>query len=114
MKDLQSEANVTKQEKVDITKESLKKILCRMPNWNSPGLYLVQEFCLNNFSSLHGRVRSLLKEYLDSGFVPCWLTKVRTALFQKAKSKGNNAGNYRPITCFPLTHFCPVSHFYSP
>ena len=102
MKDLQSEANVKKQDKVDITKESLKKILCRMPNWKSPGLYLVQWFWLNNFSSLHGRVRSLLKEYLDSGFVPCWLTRVRTVLFQKAKSKDNNADNYRPITCFPL------------
>ena len=78
LKDLQSEANVKKQEKVDITKESLKKILCRMPNWKSPGLYL------------------------DSGFVPCWLTRVRTVLFQKAKSKDNNADNYRPITCFPL------------
>ena len=32
LKDLQSEINVTKQEKVYITKESLKKILGRMPN----------------------------------------------------------------------------------
>ena len=44
LKDLQSEVNVTKQEKVDITKESLKKILGRMPNWKSPGLDLVQGF----------------------------------------------------------------------
>ena len=32
LKDLQSEVNVTKQEKVDITKESLKKIIGRMAN----------------------------------------------------------------------------------
>ena len=32
LKDLQSEINVTKQEKVYITTESLKKILGRMPN----------------------------------------------------------------------------------
>ena len=57
LKDLQSEINVTKQEKVDITKESLKKILDRMPNWKSPGPDLVQEFWLKNFGSFHGRVR---------------------------------------------------------
>ena len=44
LKDLHREVNVTKQEKVDITKESLKKILGRMPNWKSPGLDLVPGF----------------------------------------------------------------------
>ena len=37
LKDLHSEVNVTKQEPVDITKESLKKILGRITKWNSPG-----------------------------------------------------------------------------
>ena len=55
LKNLQSEVNVTKQKKVDITKESVKKILGRMPNWNLPGPDLVQGFWLKNFSSLHGR-----------------------------------------------------------
>ena len=98
LKDLQR----SQQEKVDITKESLKKILGRMPNWKSPGLDLVQGFWLSNFSSLHGRVRSQLKECLDNGFAPSWLTKGRTALLQKDKNKRNIAGNYRPITCLPL------------
>ena len=102
LKYLQSKVNVTKQEKADITKESLKKILGRMPNWKLPGLGLVQGFWLKNFSGLHGRVRSQLKECLDRGFVPSWLTKGRTALLQKDKSKGNIASNYRPITCLPL------------
>ena len=88
LKNLQSEVNVTKQEKVDITKESLKKILGRIPSWKSPGADLDQGFWLKNFNSLHGRVRSQLKECLDSGFVPSWLTKGRTALLQKDKSKG--------------------------
>ena len=44
LKNLQIEVDVTKQEKVDITKESLKKILGRMPNWKSPGPVLVKEF----------------------------------------------------------------------
>ena len=51
---------------------------------------------------MHERVRLQLKECLDSGFVPSWLTRGRTSLLQKDKSKGNVASNYRPITCLPL------------
>ena len=53
LKDLQSEGNVTKQEKVNIIMESLKKILGRMPNCNSPSPDFVQRFLLKNFSSLY-------------------------------------------------------------
>ena len=103
LKELQSELDVTKQEKICITKESLEKILCRMPNWKSPGPDLAQGFWLKYFSSMHGRGRSSqLKEYLDGGFVFSWLTKRRNALLQKDKSKGNIASNYRPITCVLL------------
>ena len=92
LKDLQREANVTKQEKEDIrVKESLKKILGRMQNWKSTGPDIVQGFWLKNFRSLHGRERSQLKKCLDSGFAPGWLTKGRTALLQKDKSKGDSA-----------------------
>ena len=101
-KDLRSEVNVKKQEKIDITTGSLKKILGRMPNLKSPGPDLVQGFWLKNFSSLQERVRLQLKECLDSGFVPSWLTRGRTSLLQKDKSKDNVASNYRPITCLPL------------
>ena len=87
---------------IDITTGSLKKILGRMRNWKSPGSDLVQGFWLNNFSSLHERVRLQLKECLDSRFVPSWLTRGRTSLLQKDRSKGNVASNYRPITCLPL------------
>ena len=62
----------------------------------------VQGFWLKNFSSLHGRVRSQLKECLDSDFAPSWLTNGRTALLQKDKSKGSIASNYGPTTCLPL------------
>ena len=74
-----------------------------MPNWKSPDPDLVQGFWLKNFIGFHGRVRSKLKERLDSGFVASWLTKGRTALLQKDKSKGNIASNYRPITFLSLT-----------
>ena len=67
LKDLQSEVNVTKQEKVDITKENLKKILGKIPNWKSAGPALVEGFWLKNFSSFHGE-RSQFRECLDSGF----------------------------------------------
>ena len=102
LQDLRSEVNVKKQEKTDITTGSLKKILGRMPNCKSPGPDLVHMFWLKNFSSLHGRVRLQLNKCLDSGFVPSWLTRGRTSLLQKDKSKFNPANNYRPITCLPL------------
>ena len=102
LQDLRSEVNVKKQEKIDIATGSLKKILGRMPNWKSPCPDLVQRFWLKSFNSLHERVRLQLKECLDSGFVPSWLTRGRTSLLQKDKSKGNVASNYRPITCLPL------------
>ena len=86
LQDLRREVNVKKQEKIDITTGSLKKILCRMPNWKSPGPDLVQAFWLKNFSSFHEKVSLQLKECLDSGFAPSWLTRGRTSLLQKDKS----------------------------
>ena len=99
---MRSEVNVKKLEKIDITAGSLKKILGRMQKWKSPGPDLVQGFWLKKFSSLHERLRLQLKECLESGFVPIWLTRGRTSLVQKDKSKDNVASNYRPITCLPL------------
>ena len=96
LQDLQREVNVKRQEKIDITTGSLKKILGRMPNWKSPGPDLLQKFWLKNFSSLHERVRLQLKECLDSGLVPSWLTRARTSLLQKDKTKS------RAITCLLL------------
>ena len=34
--------------------------------------------------------------------MPSWLTKRRTALLQKDRSKGDIASNYRPVTFLPL------------
>ena len=102
LQDLRSEVNAKKQEKIDITTGSLKKILGRMLNWKPPGPDLVLGSYLNNFSSLHERVRLQLKECFDCGFVSSWLTRGRTSLLQKDKNKGNVASNYRPITCLPL------------
>ena len=73
-----------------------------MPNWKSPGPDLVQGFWLKNFSSFHERVRLQLKECLDSEFVPSCLTRGRSSLLLKDKSKGIVGSNYRPITCLSL------------
>ena len=70
-----------------------------MANWKSPGPDLVQGFWLKNISSLHERLTVQLKEGLDQGFVPSWLTRGGTSLLQKDTSKGNVASNDRPITC---------------
>ena len=43
-----------------------------------------------------------LNRCLNDGYVPIWMTKGRTTLIMKDKSKGNVASNYRPITCLPL------------
>ena len=34
--------------------------------------------------------------------MPSWLTRGRTSLLQKGKTKGSVASNYRLITCLPL------------
>ena len=57
---------------------------------------------MKNFSIVHERVRLQLKECLDNGFVPGWLTRGRTSFLQKDKSTGSVASNYRLITCLPL------------
>ena len=54
-------------------------MLGRKPNWKSPVPGLVQRFWLKNFSSLLERVRLQLKECLDSGFVPSWLTRRKSS-----------------------------------
>ena len=80
----------------------MKNILGRMLNWKSPGPDLVQGFWLKNFISLHDRVRLQLKECFDSRCLPSCLTRGKTSLLQKDKSKGNVASTYGPITCLPL------------
>ena len=103
LQDLRSEVNIKKQKKIDITTGILKKILGKMSNWKSPGPDLFQGFWLKNFSSLGERVRLQLKECLDSWFVSySWLTRGRTSVLQKDKSKDNVASNYKPITFLPL------------
>ena len=86
--------------KVSIDK--VRKVLKRMPNWKAPGPDLVQGFWLKNLTSMHDRLTEQLEVCLSSGNVPTWMTKGRTVLIIKDLKKGNNANNYRPITCLPM------------
>ena len=51
---------------------------------------------------MHDRLIVQLETCLSSGVVPTWMTKGRTVLIIKDLRKGNNANNYRPITCLPM------------
>ena len=63
---------------------------------------MVQGFWLKKFTVLHDRIIVQLNRCLNDGYVPIWMTKGRTTLIKKDKSKGNVASNYRPITSLPL------------
>ena len=79
-----------------------EKILKTIPNWKAPGPDGVQGFWLNNFTSLDKNLAWHLNAFPE-GETPRWMTKIRTVLIQKDKSKGNEASNDRPITCLPFT-----------
>ena len=72
-----------------------------MPNWKAPVPDGVQGFWLKNFTSMHTYLTQYLAHCLE-GDTPEWMTKGRTVLIQKDKSKGIESSNYRPITCLPL------------
>ena len=90
-----------KQAQVQISQEKLKKIL-KISNWKALGPDGVQGFWLKDFTGLHKNLVRHLKPCLK-GETPWWMIKGRTVLIQNDKSKGNEASNYRPITCLPLT-----------
>ena len=90
------------QEKIEITTEEIRIIWQILPNWKAPGLDMIQGFCFKNFRSIHIHLKSNLSSCLIEGKVPSWMTKGRTILIQKEKTKGNEASNFRPITCLPI------------
>ena len=91
-----------KQARVHILQEKLKKILKKIPNWKAPGPDGFQGFWLKNFTSLQKNLVWYLNACLE-GEAPRWMTKGRTVLIQKDKSKESEASNYCPITCLYLT-----------
>ena len=94
--------NVRQQEDVKITREKIKKRICRIPNWKAPGPDGVQGYWVKGFKSLHDRIADQLDECLKDGKIPKWMTKGYTVLLMKDEKKGGEVSNYSPITCLPL------------
>ena len=86
------------QDRIDIKKDKMMRIMRNMPNSKAPGPDNVQGYWLKNLTSLQDKLVMYLQDCLD----PDWLTKGRAVLIQKDKVKGNIASNYRPVTCLPL------------
>ena len=59
-----------------------------MSNWKAPGPDMVRGFWFKKFDSLHAVLTSALKECVEQGWVPEWMVKGRTVLFQKDPAKG--------------------------
>ena len=71
MEDVKKELQQDKgQDKIDITKDKMRRVIRKMPNWKSPGPDNVQGYWLKSLTSLHEKLVMLLQECLDSGVVP--------------------------------------------
>ena len=58
------------QNKIDITKDKMMRVMRKMSNWKTPGPDNVQGYWLKNLTPLHDRLVMYLQECLDSGVVP--------------------------------------------
>ena len=91
-----------KQENVVVGLDDVRARIRKMASWKAPGPDGVRGFWFKKFPSVHEKLALSLQECLVSGEVPEWMVKGRTVLIQKDPTKGNQASNYRPITCLPL------------
>lgn len=96
------EKTTIEQEDCSISSADLRVQLKKTQNWKAPGPDGLQGYWLKAFPALQKRTAIQLNQCLREGSVPPWMTKGRTVLIQKDKSKGNEVSNYRPITCLPL------------
>ena len=97
-------SNVNQQESMEISADSLKRVLGRLAPWKAAGPDGVQGYWVKNFTSLHDRILNQLNETLKEGTPPEWMTTGRTVLIPKDPRKGNVPSNYRPITCLPIMY----------
>ena len=58
------------QNKIDITKDKMMRVMRKMSNWKTPGPGNVQSYWLKNLTPLLDRLVMYLQECLDSGVVP--------------------------------------------
>ena len=62
------------QDKIDITKNKMMRVLRKMSNWKAPGPDNITGHWLENLISLHDKLLVYFQDCLDSGVVPNWLT----------------------------------------
>ena len=94
--------SVEAQEDFNITRAKVQKHLKKVAKWKTREPDLVHGYWLREFTKFHESIAMQLDECMTTGKVPSWMTKGRTCLILKEKSKGNIVSNYRPITCLPL------------
>ena len=91
-----------RQEDIEIDEAILKEQLMRIPNWKAQGPDGLQGFWIKNLFGIHSRLAEKLNEDIRTGVVPTCMTTGRTILCIKDISRGNAAGNYRPMSCLPV------------
>ena len=77
-----------KQNDLTITTAFLRKQSKELSNWKSLGPDGVQGYWIKHLTTLHERLATLFNDCLSSGNVPNWLTKGKTILIMKEKTKG--------------------------
>ena len=103
MRDIEEKCkDIKRQDDIKMNVEDIKKQVKKTPNWKSSGPDGVHGYWIKNFANLHERISEQLNGCLEMGVVPEWMTKGRTCLILKDRSKGGLLSNYRPITCLPL------------
>ena len=72
-------------------------------------IFIIQEHlikqickCRRRFSSLYQTVADICNKELESTSISKWVVESQTMYIQKDPSKGNAAGNYRPIAYLNL------------
>ena len=87
------------QQNVTITTTAIKKQIKKLAKWKAPGPDGIRGYWYKYFDNLHERLAIQMQHILNTGDVESWMTKGRTVLIMKDKSKGANVKTYRPTTC---------------
>ena len=91
------------QENIQIDLEMVKQQCRKLPNWKAPGPDGVQGYWIKKLPALHNRIAKQLDDIINGrANIPEWMTRGRTVLCQKDVAKGNEVGNFRPISCLPM------------
>ena len=73
--------------KMEIHVDLLRTTLKRISNWKAPGHDGIHGFWFKKFTSIHGRLAQEMNRCLQDTQVPEWMTKGKTILIQKDRSK---------------------------